>query len=157
MRIASWNVNKSRAAWGATRDLLRADYALLQETIPAHATEMSSSVAIGGGYSWGSAVASFSTSLEAVNFPMASGPDGWVRAAATTAVDGERYTFISVHVPEDRVNADYYATSLLRILADVLPAAARLTRRNRSHVILGGDFNVNPAIKWSEWIAPLLQ
>ena len=142
MRIATWNMGRAEGAWDYLLDIIKPDFALLQETFnpegrPGHVKWD----AIGDGslkygpkanYRWGSAVWSRQHELNEVPVGV---PGGWVKAARP--VRGESLTLISVHVEVDREKRSI--PILHKILSDLTPTLLQ----TRLKVILGGDLNAD--------------
>jgi exonuclease III len=142
MRIATWNMANRRGAWDYLLDVIRPDFALLQEAQviegrPGHVRWQAigeNSIKYGkrGRYRWGSAVWSRDKELRQVRL---NAYGGWVEAARTVAP--EPLLLISMHVELDRQGRS--VPMLHRMLSDLTPALERAA----SPVVLGGDLNAD--------------
>lgn len=145
--VATWNVNGRKPDSGL--HALNADVILAQELrgTPVGYRAVRPDL---DGRPWGSAVLSRPLTLEVatdVRTPDAAGWTARVAAASTELLDGSRLTVVSCHVPFDAADSDYSVTSLLRLIASLIPtidAVAKPTARR--HIVIGGDLNVDAAM-----------
>jgi endonuclease/exonuclease/phosphatase family metal-dependent hydrolase len=143
-------VDTRTAGWLYVKDELKADVALLQETVPPSLADTPATVyrEIAGYRPWGSAVALFrqGATIEELwavrtrhsrrRFTLANTFPGSV-AVAEVALEGiAPITFVSVY----NVIDVYAQTTLLRIIADLIPL---FDSAHGSRVVLGGDLNMS--------------
>jgi len=144
MRIATWNMANRKGAWDYLFDVIKPDYALLQEAQvidgrPGYSRwqaigENSIKYGEGGRYRWGSAVWSRENELSEV--PVGTF-GGWVQAARPVGRDP--LLLISIHVELDKDGRSI--PMLHRILSDVTP----LLEQTGTGLVLGGDLNADMA------------
>lgn len=142
MKIATWNMGNREGAWDYLLEVVKPDYALLQEAQvirgrPGHARwqaigEHSVKYGKSGRYRWGSAVWSRDHELADVSL---STHGGWVQAA--TPIEGDTFLFVSIHVELDKDGRS--VPMLHRILSDLTP----ILEQAASGVVLGGDLNAD--------------
>lgn len=152
-------VDTRAAGWDRLATELKADVALLQETVPPGSAPPRSVVyrEIAGYRPWGSAVALFreGASIEEIwavrtphsrrRFTLANTFPGAV-AVAEVKLDGlAPITFVSVY----NVIDVYAQTTLLRIVADLIPL---FDSAQGSRVVLGGDLNMALSTKDSYYL-----
>jgi endonuclease/exonuclease/phosphatase family metal-dependent hydrolase len=161
-RLATWNLNHWQqpirpidtraAAWDFLRSDIKADAALIQETVPPKSLDRSSYVyrEIAGHRPWGSAVVSFdpAVSLEEIwavrtpyssrRFTIANTYPGSVAIAELSIPGVAPITLVSLYCVMDV----YAQTTLLRVIADLVPL---FDSAHGSRVILGGDLNLTKA------------
>lgn len=145
MRIATWNMGNRTGAWDYLFDVIKPDYALLQEVQvidgrPGYARwqaigEKSAKYGEAGRYRWGSAV--WSREHELADVPLGT-HTGWVQAARPVEIGIP--LLISIHVELDKQGRSI--PTLHRILSDVTP----LLEEGVSEVLLGGDLNADVAL-----------
>lgn len=142
MKIATWNMANRKAAWDYLFDVIKPDYALLQEAQviegrPGFARwqaigENSTKYGKDFRYVWGSAV--WSRDHELTEVPVGS-HSGWVQAASS--IEGDPFILVSIHVEIDKRKQSI--PTLHRILSDVTP----LLEQAPTGLILGGDLNAD--------------
>jgi endonuclease/exonuclease/phosphatase family metal-dependent hydrolase len=141
MRIVTWNMGNRKGAWDYLLEVIRPDFALLQEAQvigerPGYVRWQAvgrNSVKYGekGRYRWGSAVWSREHELDEVGV---STNQGWIQAARPLGT--EPLTLISMHVELDQAGSSI--PILHRMLSDLTPILEA-----SSQVILGGDLNAD--------------
>ena len=163
-RVATWNLNHWQqpirpidtrsAAWEFLRSDIKADAALIQETVPPQALDRTSYVyrEIAGHRPWGSAVVSFDpavrleeiwavrTPFSSRRFTIANTYPGSVAIAELSIPGVAPITFVSLYCVIDV----YAQTTLLRVIADLVPL---FDSAHGSRVILGGDLNLTTATR----------
>lgn len=142
MRIVTWNMGRAAGAWKYLTEVIRPDFALLQETFePKDDPDRwvwepigKGSVKYGarGTYRWGSAVWSAKRKLAPVDVDV---PAGWVAAARPEGRPG--LLLISAHVELDREGRSI--PILHRLLSDLTPTLLKA----RTNVVFGGDLNAD--------------
>lgn len=154
MRVVVWNMShwlrseeQRQLGWSVLREELKADVALLQETVPPEPyADQAVYRPIGGTRPWGSAVVGITvdvTKVEDAKGRVNSGPrsilvtqPGTV-AVASAEVNGSPLTFISIY---GLIEDGYADTTVNRQLSDLAPLFD--DPRHEGRIVLGGDLNI---------------
>lgn len=159
MRVVVWNMShwsrseeQRQLGWSLLREELKADVALLQETVPPEPyADQTVYRPIGGRRQWGSAVVGLTvdvTKVEEAKGRASSGPSSILGshpgtvAVASAEVDGKPMTFVSLY---GLIEDGYADTTVNRQLSDLAPLFD--DPRHEDRIVLGGDLNIT-----TQWV-----
>jgi endonuclease/exonuclease/phosphatase family metal-dependent hydrolase len=141
VKVVTWNMGNRKGAWDYLLEVIKPDFALLQEAQvirerPGHVLWQAiggNSVKYGeeGRYRWGSAVWSSKYELKEVQVTTYR---GWIQAAQVA--HSKALTLISMHVELDRAGRSI--PNLHKMLSDLTPLLEASPQ-----VVLGGDLNAD--------------